>query len=1034
MQSPLGKFFGGAATPTSVNGEGAGMGAVATATVSPPRTPMQKGAGSVGRAAAGSAAMMTPASADGTRKRGAASAAIGAPGLVAATDPETKKQRAFAPEGASDEISSAVGNNIMASQAGICLPLASQVTEGDAPPVLQDLRAAQEEARRANSKLPPYLAECFHHYASGGGAQYSWPEWLKPEKLRDAQGRRPGEPNYCPDTLQVPSEKVQKDSGHGTPMLFQYWKLKTKHFDKIALFKVGKFYEIFYYDAFIAQRECNLKWMSSDKRPHVGFPEMAKHDYAKKLVSAGFKVVVVEQVERVAEKQAKVASSQNTCVEREACEVFTKGTLVEPGLLGSGTASYMVYLHFEEAVGGVRPTALPFAACLVDAATAQIYIGRVVDTPDRNALRTLMAQVQPSEVVYSTANLPNEVLGLVRRLPCRPQLSSFRSGCIMAARDRLAKYRASQRDKLSESVEAALQYESTMLAGAGVLDYLDSVLLGQRVAPFATWDVLDAVCSSSQVSGTAKSGKRMVLDATALSALEVLETLEGTYKGSLLEFLDHTTMPIGFRLFKQWLCAPLYEAAEIRERQDVVAFFMQRTDLMQQLRTGLKKVPVDLERATSRVWGFALQAERHAVMYEDITAKRLGDFMSLLRAYEQCLQLLRATLSEDIQLPQRLILITRTKNGGGCLPELQPVISHLSGSVISVTHPKTGKAKFCPVKGADSQYDNFCQRIDAIIASLEAELQGIRGMFTQKQLCFVHRAPGFRYEIECDDGALPEAFMTQVDVTSKQRAGKVRFQTPRIKQLLAELENLEDQREDCIFPFLAKLFQEFHAHQASFRAAVRCLAELDALLSLAVASQGLSGSSCRAEVVQLDDPEAAGTLELRSCSHPVAASKMGNSFVPNDTLLNAASVPATLVVTGPNMGGKSTVLRQTCVAVMMAQLGCRVNARLCRLSPFDRIFTRIGSYDAILEGKSTLLTELEETAAILAHGGPRSLAVLDELGRGTSTFDGAAIAAAVLDDLGRRVRCRLLLRPTIIQCPARRLSSRVLQPFILLLK
>jgi len=189
---------------------------------------------------------------------------------------------------------------------------------------------------------------------------------------------------------------------------------------------------------------------------------------------------------------------------------------------------------------------------------------------------------------------------------------------------------------------------------------------------------------------------------------------------------------------------------------------------------------------------------------------------------------------------------------------------------------------------------------------------------------------------------------------------------------------------------------------------VRCLAELDALLSLAVASQGLSGSSCRAEVVQLDDPEAAGTLELRSCSHPVAASKMGNSFVPNDTLLNAASVPATLVVTGPNMGGKSTVLRQTCVAVMMAQLGCRVNARLCRLSPFDRIFTRIGSYDAILEGKSTLLTELEETAAILAHGGPRSLAVLDELGRGTSTFDGAAIAAAVLDDLGRRVRCPLL--------------------------
>merc|ERR1719188_1322275 len=121
--------------------------------------------------------------------------------------------------------------------------------------------------------------------------------------------------------------------------------------------------------------------------------------------------------------------------------------------------------------------------------------------------------------------------------------------------------------------------------------------------------------------------------------------------------------------------------------------------------------------------------------------------------------------------------------------------------------------------------------------------------------------------------------------------------------------------------------------------------------------------------------------------------------------MNAAEVPGVIVVTGPNMGGKSTVLRQTCIAVVMAQLGCRVNASKCRLSPVDRIFTRIGSYDTILEGKSTLLTELEETAAVLAHGTPRSLAVIDELGRGTSTFDGAAIASAVLDELTRNVQC-----------------------------
>merc|ERR1719245_684618 len=151
-----------------------------------------------------------------------------------------------------------------------------------------------------------------------------------------------------------------------------------------------------------------------------------------------------------------------------------------------------------------------------------------------------------------------------------------------------------------------------------------------------------------------------------------------------------------------------------------------------------------------------------------------------------------------------------------------------------------------------------------------------------------------------------------------------------------------------------------------------------------------------------------GTLELRSCRHPVVAAKMGNAFVPNDTLMNAGGVAGVLVVTGPNMGGKSTVLRQTCIAVIMAQVGCYVNASRCCLSPVDRIFTRIGSYDAILEGKSTLLTELEETAAVLAHGSRRSLAVLDELGRGTSTFDGAAIASSVLQDLTERVGCSVL--------------------------
>jgi len=301
----------------------------------------------------------------------------------------------------------------------------------------------------------------------------------------------------------------------------------------------------------------------------------------------------------------------------------------------------------------------------------------------------------------------------------------------------------------------------------------------------------------------------------------------------------------------------------------------------------------------------------------------------------------------------------------------------------------------------------MCQQIEQVKAKLEAELHALKSRHPNVSLGFIHRPPAERYEVECDNDALPKPFMSTVDITSQSKA-KTRFKTKRIKELVAEMDSLEDRREDCIFPFLSRLFQEFHAHQAHFRAAVRCLSELDALLSLAVASQGLAGSACRAELLPYSAPDAPSILELRGCRHPVAAARMGNSFVPNDTLLNVEGLPRVLVVTGPNMGGKSTVLRQTCIAVIMAQLGCRVNADSCRLCPIDRIFTRIGSYDMLLEGKSTLLTELEETAAVLAHATPRSLAVLDELGRGTSTFDGAAIASAVLDELSERIGCLVL--------------------------
>ena len=445
---------------------------------------------------------------------------------------------------------------------------------------VRDLRATLQRAE-GGAGLPPFVAECFHHFESG--AHYSWPTWLRPENLRDAKGLRPEDPGYNPGTLWVPDPvkdkaEYQKAQNHNTPMLMQYWKLKAAHFDKVALFKVGKFYEIFYYDAFIAQRVCGLKWMSQEKKPHVGFPEMAKHEYAKQILSAGFKVVVVEQVERVVEtnqRKSEGKQASNICVERAPCEVFTSGTLVDPELLQGAGARFLAYLHFD------GEKCLDFAACLIDCATSQIHLSRCRDGSDRNMLRTLLAQVQPSEVVYDVGNLPSEVLSFLRKLPYRPQLSAVRSeNCgLLAARERLSRYRLQHPEALKQ-VESLLGEDCASMAAAGLMEYLTTGLLAERLLPVAHWSCGHAYGQDGP--------RRMVLDATALAAIEVVETLEGRYEGSLLSFLDHTSTPMGFRLLRQWLCAPLYDLEDIQQRQEAVEFFLQHTDLAQQLRSSLK--------------------------------------------------------------------------------------------------------------------------------------------------------------------------------------------------------------------------------------------------------------------------------------------------------------------------------------------------------------------------------------------------------------------------------------------------------------
>eukprot|EP00746_Dinoflagellata_sp_MGD_P012352 gnl/MRDRNA2_/MRDRNA2_126308_c0_seq1.p1 gnl/MRDRNA2_/MRDRNA2_126308_c0~~gnl/MRDRNA2_/MRDRNA2_126308_c0_seq1.p1 ORF type:complete len:676 (-),score=128.36 gnl/MRDRNA2_/MRDRNA2_126308_c0_seq1:65-1888(-) len=490
--------------------------------------------------------------------------------------------------------------------------------------------------------------------------------------------------------------------------------------------------------------------------------------------------------------------------------------------------------------------------------------------------------------------------------------------------------------------------------------------------------------------------KKLFLDAAALAQLEVLETADGK-KGSLLEYMDQTVTPFGARLLRRWVCSPLSDPAEINMRLDSVEYFMNDPEVRKRVREGLKTLP-DIERMLTRIWTLAKQTEREAVLYQDIASKRLKDFLQLMTAFEKCIDII--TIFNRSSLPCRLKSLVTEHKDGGLFPNVRELIGNFKGRLVV-----TGDV-YRPQPGVDETADKINEKIAILRDGMTKILNELKNKYPNVPLQYVMSAHT-PYEVEAPAGMLPQKFLEGVDITS-QRKGFIRFQTKAIKQLLPELDAAEQQQKDNLYPFMGKLFNEFYQHHLAFGGVVSPMAELDALTALSVVAQQSQGKMCRP---QFDEslPGEVGRIELRGCRHPVHDVRMGNSFVPNDIQLGQTTESkleaCVLLVTGPNMGGKSTVLRQTCLAIIMAQMGSYVVADSCRLTAVDRIFTRIGAQDSIIEGKSTFLTELEETSAILKHATKHSFAVIDELGRGTSTFDGAAIAWAALDNLAHGIQC-----------------------------
>ncbi|ETW01726.1 hypothetical protein H310_06332 [Aphanomyces invadans] len=834
----------------------------------------------------------------------------------------------------------------------------------------------------------------------------SWP-WLHADR-RDMQGRKPSDPEYDPRTLKVPADFLRKE----TPAMQQWWQVKQTNMDTVLFFKVGKFYELFHMDADVGFKELDLNYMKGEKA-HSGFPEIAYAKFSATLVSRGYRVARVEQTETP--EMMKARGSKSKVVAREICSLLTPGTNTISFLDGSQgpftAASFLFTLKEQISSSGKD---VEFGVCMVDCSTGTFHIGQFTDSLQRDRLRTLLAQFHVVEIVVERHGLSQETKAILTHGASGAVKSELKAGTEMwdAAKTvrelRAAGYFAQWPDALKtwmDVVDPSSVRASGWLAMSalgGCVWNLRRSLIDQELlslSQFQTYMPPDALSSpsGSSLGASILSQQYVVLDGHTIHNLELLRNnYNGQRTGSLLAQLDQTVTNFGKRLFEEWLLKPLCGVDAIHARLDAVQELIPQHALVVELRSILKSMP-DLEHYLSRIHALGVLRPDHpdnrAIMYEtsQYNVRKIKNFVATLSGFQASLQIVK-TLK---QTSWTSAMLTRWI---GTFPDLKEKLAFFDNAFDKAVALKTGTIQ--PQPGMDPEYDDAVAAVAGIESELDEYLETQRKALKCKSIVYWGAKKDDRFQLEVPESAVAAKQPAEYELKSKKKGFK-RFHTPFLRHCLQRLPAAEDRREVALKDSARRMFANFDKWYIEWKRAVQHLAVWDCLMSLSLVS-GQSEGYTRPEFVQHDEP----FVHITEGRHPSLASTV-TDFIPNDTHLGNGR-GSMMLLSGPNMGGKSTLLRQTCTLVLMAQIGCFVPAEKCRLTPVDRIFTRLGASDRILAGQSTLFVELAETATILNHATRHSLVILDELGRGTSTFDGTAIAFGVVEHLLHTTGCRTM--------------------------
>jgi len=854
---------------------------------------------------------------------------------------------------------------------------------------------------------------------------YSKFSFLKPENIKDADGNKMDHPDYNPRTLYVPPSHI-KDQ---TPGQRQWWALKAHNFDVVLFFKMGKFYELYHMDAEIGVNELNLLMMKGDVA-HAGFPEIAYGRYAATLLEKGYKVARIEQTETPAMMEERCERTGkktkfDKVVAREICQVSTKGTRVNNYLDQDnfeGEPSYLLAL-----VEKVWQGKHMFGVAFVDTTIGVFHMGQFEDDRNLSRLRTLTAHFPPVEILTERGQLSQDVqtflscgLASVRKEGLRSGTEFWESGKTLQVLAEGDYFKAEDGKFSWPGVIAKFQDNSDSLgltAGEGgelavrslgaVTWYLKNNLLDTELLSMAKFEEFCPVdhqpVQANQPQNKGPSGKYMVLDGVAIRNLElVINNSTGGSEATLLARLDHCNTAMGKRALRHWLVSPLLQRQAIIARQNAVQDLIDFTPL-KEVRNILKKLP-DLERLLSKInsSGNVIKSRNHpdsrAIMYEGekYSKRKIMDLLSCLDGFKLCSGLLQLFSGHEMKSKMLRNIVTEVRDGcdGGEFPKLQNLLEYFNNAFDHQSARKEGK--IIPSKGVDTDLDEANQEIRGIEEEMKVYLSEQKKHFGNQVKYWGTGKNRFQLEVPEE---LSRKAGSKYELASGTKKLK-RYVTSETKEFLARMVSAEDAKDKALQDITRKMFAQFSSHADTWRQAIGCLSLLDSLSSLAIYSGGLT-ESCMPQILEGGEQP---VIEIEEGRHP-CLDMGGDAYIPNDTKVGGDQ--SLIILTGPNMGGKSTLMRQTGLLVVLAQLGCRVPAAGMRLNPVDRVFTRLGASDNIVGGESTFFVELQETGSILQHSSPHSLVLVDELGRGTATYDGTAIAGAVVTWLAK-VGCRTL--------------------------